>query len=82
MTRPRGKFQATEIRPRVANVRPRATVSEPSTQTLTQTQAGQDFSEAIKTLQMDMGYCRLNQPYSPALLEERVFQVRSLPWLA
>ena len=23
---------------------------------------------------MDMGYCRINQPYSPALLEERVFR--------
>lgn len=34
----------------------------------------QNFSDAFKTLQMDMGYCRLNQPYSPQLLEERVFQ--------
>ena len=28
---------------------------------------------AFETLQMEMGFCRINQPYSPALLHEAVF---------
>ena len=29
--------------------------------------------EAFRTLQMEMGFCRINQPYSPEMLKESVF---------
>lgn len=30
-------------------------------------------NEAFRTLQMEMGFCRINQPYSPEMLKESVF---------
>ena len=30
-------------------------------------------NEAFRALQMQMGFCRINQPYSPAMLKESVF---------
>ena len=73
----RKSFRATEIARRLPQRH--GAVAEPSTSassTFPTSSTSQEFSEAVKTLQMDMGFCRINQPYSPAMLEERVFQVR------